>query len=464
MKKISLVIIIICFLPAFLRAQDVTKPSLLTPAAFIEIVKNNHPLAMAAKLEVDKAKALLTASRAGFDPLLNADRSSKTFDGKNYYTYNQSELVLPTWIGADIKAGVEFNEGYSIDPQLTPNRSSYAGIEMPLARGLLMDKRRAQLMQSKIEVNMSKQELRSRINNLLLDAYIAYWNWAAYYELNEVYKNVISNNEQRLRLVKLSFQQGDRPAIDTVEVLAQIQSFYLLQAEAEVNLNNARLELNNFLWINQQPAANSFTVVPVKLNDLQQQQFDADLMTLVNESPVIQNTRLKLESLAVDKRLKFQYLLPYVSVKANVLNTDYNMFKNFAANAFENNNRFGISLKFPLRLSEGRGEYRNAKLKIQQANLELANKTVELMNKATVYFNQAAAVQKQLTIAGKMYEYHNSLLKAEETRFNNGESSLFVINSRELKVIETIQKIIELRMKWVKAYYNIRGSVGMLSE
>lgn len=464
MKKISLVIIIICFLPAFLRAQDATKPSLLTPAAFIEIVKNNHPLAMAAKLEVDKAKALLTASRASFDPLLNADRSSKTFDGKNYYTYNQSELVLPTWIGADIKAGVEFNEGYSIDPQLTPNRSSYAGIEMPLARGLLMDKRRAQLMQSKIEVNMSKQELRSRINNLLLDAYIAYWNWAAYYELNEVYKNVISNNEQRLRLVKLSFQQGDRPAIDTVEVLAQIQSFYLLQAEAEVNLNNARLELNNFLWINQQPAANSFTVVPVKLNDLQQQQFDADLMTLVNESPVIQNTRLKLESLAVDKRLKFQYLLPYVSVKANVLNADYNMFKNFAANAFENNNRFGISLKFPLRLSEGRGEYRNAKLKIQQANLELANKTVELMNKATVYFNQAAAVQKQLTIAGKMYEYHNSLLKAEETRFNNGESSLFVINSRELKVIETIQKIIELRMKWVKAYYNIRGSVGMLSE
>ena len=48
-------------------------------------------------------------------------------------------------------------------------------------------------------------------------------------------------------------------------------------------------------------------------------------------------------------------------------------------------------------------------------------------------------------------------------RFNNGESSLFLINSRETNVLEIKQKIIELEMKLMKAFYTLNWAAGLLN-
>jgi outer membrane protein TolC len=54
------------------------------------------------------------------------------------------------------------------------------------------------------------------------------------------------------------------------------------------------------------------------------------------------------------------------------------------------------------------------------------------------------------------------LLKAEETLFRNGESSLFLINTRENKVLETERKLIELKAKYYKTIYALQWSTGLL--
>jgi hypothetical protein len=43
------------------------------------------------------------------------------------------------------------------------------------------------------------------------------------------------------------------------------------------------------------------------------------------------------------------------------------------------------------------------------------------------------------------------LQKGEETKFTNGESSLFLVNARELKTLEAQQKYMELQYKVQKA-------------
>jgi outer membrane protein TolC len=54
------------------------------------------------------------------------------------------------------------------------------------------------------------------------------------------------------------------------------------------------------------------------------------------------------------------------------------------------------------------------------------------------------------------------LLKAESFRFQNGESSLFLLNTRENKVIGTAEKLIQLRAKYLKAAYGISWAAGNL--
>ncbi len=65
------------------------------------------------------------------------------------------------------------------------------------------------------------------------------------------------------------------------------------------------------------------------------------------------------------KKIKISKLLPTINVKANLLNKGYDMFNGIGKTGFyENNNKFGIDIGLPLRLSEGRGSYKLAKLKI----------------------------------------------------------------------------------------------------
>ena len=47
------------------------------------------------------------------------------------------------------------------------------------------------------------------------------------------------------------------------------------------------------------------------------------------------------------------------------------------------------------------------------------------------------------------YQNYIRLQRAEEIRFQNGESSLFLINARENKALEALQKLQELRAKYV---------------
>ncbi len=88
--------------------------------------------------------------------------------------------------------------------------------------------------------------------------------------------------------------------------------------------------------------------------------------------------------------------------------------------------------------------YKIPKIKIKESQLELSQKPLEIDNKIKNHYNQYTQLQKQLSIANLAFTDYNSLLKNEILRFSNDESSLFLVNSRENKLLEMQQKIIEL--------------------
>ena len=104
-----------------------------------------------------------------------------------------------------------------------------------------------------------------------------------------------------------------------------------------------------------------------------------------------------------------------------------------------------------------------AKLKLAENTLYLKQKFTETENKIKDYYNRAAILQTQITTGNSALLNYNALLKNELLRFNNGESSLFLVNSRENKVLEIKQKIIELQVKLLKAIYTLNWAGGALN-
>ncbi len=449
--------------PLMLVAQ--TNRQVLTAEAVMELVRKNHPVAKQAALLVDRAAAELQSAQGGFDPAIDVQASRKTFDGKNYYYYTNPELQLPTAAALTVKAGLENNGGDLLTSEITKGRSSYFGVELPLGNGLLIDKRRAALQQARILQNQNEQERKNILNNLLLDANIHYWQWAGAHQLYTVYTNFVTNAENRVRLVRNAFVNGDRSLMDTVESYTQLQQYRLQQSEALLKLNNAAIELSYFLWKedntpyplpeNSMPDTSGFSstqTVPVL----------DEMISRSTQNPLIQTAEWKVRSTEIDKRLKFQGLLPYVSVKANILSKEYDFVKSWNTAYLQNNFAWGVSFQMPLFLRQGRGEYAKAQIKVKESKLELAGKQWQTENKVRYYHNASTQLLQQWQLISQMQENYRQLLRNEELKFAQGESSLFLVNSRENKLLEAAQKQIELRVKYLSASYQLTWASGLL--
>ncbi len=454
-----------CFSQNKLEASQV-----LSPEDFIAIVKTFHPVIKQADINIEKAQADITLARGGFDPSLYYSNDQKTFRGENYYNYNNTELKIPTWYGIEIKAGLDNNGGENLNSESTFGKTSYVGISVPLAKNLVMDKRRAVLKQAKIFRDQSGVERLNTINDLLYAGYSAYWNWVKEYQVFEVISNTVKINEARFDLIKIAYRQGDRPAIDTVEALAQLQNFQFLQSESLVKLQNAAVELSNFLWqqnntwyqlgLNVAPDGN-WNVQDVGSIPLAMQ--EELLLTARLTHPKLSMYNYKLQVLEIERKLKFQSLLPTVNLKANLLNKNYNVFKGIAVpDYFQNNNKFGVDIGIPLRLSEGRGGYKLAKLKILETNYALLLQQQEIENKIKFYYNEMIGLRQQVKIYTAAYLNYQTLFRGEDVRFKAGESSLFLLNSRENKVLEALQKLIELKTKFFKSLAAVQWAAGQL--
>lgn len=450
-------------------AQSNDSLQVLSQEAFLNIVRTYHPVARQANLVVDRAKAELIAARAGFDPLLYMSAERKTFDGKNYYDWFHPELKIPTWYGIEVKAGLEENLGDLINSEATPGKSSYLGVSVPLAKNLVMDKRRAVLQQAKVFREQSKAERSLMLNDLLFDASYSYWNWVREYMVYRVLEDAIIVNQTRYGLVKLGFRQGDRPAIDTTEALAQLQSFQLARNDAWLRFRNAGLELSNFMWkANDTPFYMPPSVMPdtswntVNAYEQPLPVLDTLLYISATTHPKLQGFDFKLQMLDIERRLKFQDMLPVMNVKYNILNSGYNVFKDASWGYYENNYKFGFDFGIPLRLSQGRGQYQAAKIKIAETNLDLSQTRLAIENKVKYYFNELAMLQTQIGIAEDNYNNYMRLFRGEDTRFRIGESSLFLLNSRENKVLESRQKLLELKTKFYTSYIALQWATGQL--
>jgi len=470
MRNRSFVLSLLFFLPSVgMSVAGQQMDSTLSQELFLNLVRGFHPVARQAGIIEERAAANLIAARAGFDPVISLDAERKTFDGKYYYEHVNPELRIPTWYGVEIAGGLERNLGDLLNPEITRGRSSYLALSVPLAKNLLLDKRRAVLQQARIFRDQSLWERRLVVNDLLFDASVSYWSWVRAHQTRQLLSNVVEVSLQRFRLVRAGYQQGDRPALDTTEALTQLQSFQLSYNEATLELAKATLEISNFLWkSNDEPWYLPMAIRPDTAS-LQRALLSGSVPDLagllesgMREHPKMKILDFKLRSLEIERRLKFQDLLPKVDLKYNLLSKGFATPLQAGIEPFRNDFKFGLGVSMPVRLSQGRGLYREAGLKIRDTKLGQSQAGWEIENKIRYQFAELQLLRTQLTQALDYVRSHEQLWRGEELRFRLGESSLFLVNSRENKLLEAREKLISVQTKYLNSFVSLEWSAGRL--
>ena len=116
------------------------------------------------------AQAEILSARGGFDPTFTNQSGRKEFGGLTYYDHRTNEIDIPAWYGINLYAGRERITGGRVNPEETRGSIAYMGFSVQPLQNLLMDKRRAVLLQARNFHLLSDVERRIAVNDLLQDA------------------------------------------------------------------------------------------------------------------------------------------------------------------------------------------------------------------------------------------------------------------------------------------------------
>lgn len=413
-------------------------PTEFTYNEFLGYVKKYHPLVKQADLKLNEAQANLMQARGAFDPKIEVDFNEKQFKDNQYYSILNSSFKIPTWYGIELKAGFDNSEGIYVNPENTlPNSGLTSfGISVPVGQGLFINQRMADIRKAKIAQNLNAAERNLQAIDVLYEASVSYANWKRAFEEVKLYENYLVNASNRYKGIEKLISEGDKPAIDSIEAGIVVKTRLLNLEDAKLKLIKAKLELSNYLWLENN--------VPLELKDdltpeITLSKTIKEVLQINELNPIDLNNHPKIKALdakiamqKVDRKLKANALLPKLDLSYNYL-SEPSYIDNYRFEDY----KIGVNFSFPIFLRKERGSLKLADLKIQDSEFGLQLERKNLENKIKAQQQEITSLEKQREYIRKLIQDYNTLLNAEDRLFEMGESSLFVINSRENTLVSS---------------------------
>jgi outer membrane protein TolC len=466
MKLKKLILFIAFIISASLIAQNPDSTKILSITDVLNATYAYHPLVKRASTFNDAAKQRILAARGAFDPMLAFGFSEKQFDEKLYYNIMNTQFNLPMWIG-NLRGGMERVRGDLTNPEkITPFDGLYfVGLSVPLGQNLLFDERRRILRQSQLLDDIAEADQVDIVNQVLVSVARIYWEWFKAYQLYLNFLEARDLAQIRLDAIKDLVIFGNLAPIDSVEASINLQQRDIQLEQAILDLNNNRLFLSANLWDeNENPVLIPDNFIPVDQDFIpkaigMQEMEQLRTFAEVNH-PDILRLQLNRKHLDYERRFRQEFLKPVVNLEYNPLSYTANPLGNFAFN--NNNYTLGLTAAFPLLLRNARGNLKFTNTLIKQVDFQIDQ------TRATVVARFDAAYNSFITFASlsnrqkKQVADLFTLLIAEQDKFMNGESSVFLINARETNLVNARVRLVELLTNEAISYANLLQSSGTI--
>lgn len=470
-KRVSMVWLILIMTPIHAMAQKSMESVFKLPDSvatfsldeFYRIVLEYHPVVMQAGLLNQMAQQEVRLARGGFDPKLNVSIDRKDFQDKTYYDRLDGYVSFPTWFPVNPKVGIERNNGSFLNAsEMIPGgQLVYAGVSVPIGRGLFTDERRTAVQQARLFQTIAEADQIKLINKILLAAAKEYWQWYQAYYNYRLLNQATQIADEIFRRVKLDEQFGEAAAIDTVQAKITLQSRLVERQEALMQFKNSGIMLSNYLWDKEgMPLQLSLNVAPLLNAD---EQVFLDVQTIESLSdlaranhPDLVKLRTKENQLEIENRLAKEYLKPRLDLNYSLISLPDPVQINF-----QDNYKFGLDFSIPVFLRKERSKLALTKLKINDIKYSQSQSEREIVNEISSVFNQLTNSSIIITQLGEMVDLYDRILQAELLNLENGESDLFKINIQQEKLIQSQSKLLKISAEYQKMKASLYWAAGV---
>ena len=119
--------------------------------------------------------------------------------------------------------------------------------------------------------------------------------------------------------------------------------------------------------------------------------------------------------------------------------------------AIGNTVKAGVNLSVPLRQRTADGRIAAANLKIEKINLDLISERQRITTEVLDAVSAINAAYERYLVAVQEVQLAQTLEEGERTRFQLGDSTLFLVNQRERATAEARVKLIDVQIEYEQA-------------
>lgn len=446
-------------------AQTTAKREAPSISALIDSMVHYHPYVLAINEGNYQAAAELEIARSNFDPVIEQKTNSRVsgyydgtnltqrftnpiedFNGSVFGEYRISDGDFPSYEG-----------GYET---LSAGEAS-VGVAISLLQNREIDKRRTELRNAGLATSQWQALATSLINDFIYKGIVEYIAWYESALQVSAVKELLATASEREKALVTRVEKGDLASIILTEFKANLLQQKLLLAELKQK-RDAHAQMLSFYW--RSPTGDMLVInEATPPSDIQWPFWIGNGQLITLRNALRQHPELdimKLEQAVVENKsaLAENALLPKLDLKASVARDIGSGSETLEGTE----TKLGLSFSYPLGNRKAKAE----RAQLQSKQRELQHKLVSTQQAITQRFEQALVYWTQAKDIVELQSENATLAKTlsrvERTRFDAGDSDMFVLNARAQNEIKAQIKEIKARVDLLKAELMLYKESAML--
>ncbi len=459
--------------PAEPPTPELIPPGDISPAAPATVLELDEvtdsvlatfPLLEIAQREREIAAGKVLSAEGGFD----LDVSMYAINAPlGFYQTTRSGVVLtqPVYKGGYVYGGYKIGDG-NFEPwygnrETNEGGEFKVGIAFPLLRDRAIDKRRAALAQAQIAREAVEPGVQAAVLSVVQSAAQAYWTWVAAGQAYRAQARMLEVAITRNRAIQRRVELKDLAEIELTDNERLIASRQAKVIEAERKLQGAAIKLSLFLRSEQgQPRIPAKELAPPRFPDLSlpdRERLQQDIDRALAARPELRDLQLQREQMLVELAQSQNQLLPSLSATAFSAQ-DVGARASSKGDKSPFQMEAGLLMDVPLQRREASGKIRAAQGKLAQ----LTAKRVFAVNKITIEVQDAMSAlvtaHDRVLKAREALTLNERMEAAERRKFELGDSTILIVNLRELSSIEAELTLIDALTDFFKAQADYRAA------
>ena len=435
--------------------------SQLSLNSFLRTVDANFPKMVSVRLESNLANSKAQEKRGAFDPVFsfNSDfirYNPSSAPGKAYETQmSEGTIEVLDRSGAKLAVGARLNNGRVKSPgNSTGDWGEYfVSAKIPLIRDRLTNAKTVAEKQALLGVPLADQFIRQTRFDVLQKAGDVYWDWVGAGEKLRINQALYDLAVDRAKFIKLRVEAGANPAIDNAEANAEVFRRKGSLEKAERDLQKSELKLQSFLWNQQtiaEPKPLQRTRLPLLASQFElptQNAIEAGKNTALMERPELLGIQLSRDLFSLDLALAENERKPALDFTLGP-GTD------LGGGGIGLTYKTGLFYSIPLRQNTADGRIIQVQVKLQKLDLEEKQTRQGILIEVSDAVSSLKQTLERVKAAELEVTAARELERGEKIRFENGSSTLFLINQRERGRAEAEIRYADVRVEMEQANLN----------